>query len=51
MEHTMSPIEEEIFNEVHDKDLRKELAKLWKIIEAYPDSPQVRNIDWERIDY
>lgn len=41
MEETMSPIKEEVFNEVNQKDLRSKLCKARKVIEPYSDTFEV----------
>ncbi len=50
MEHSMTPIEEEILDEVYNEDLRGQLQETWKIIKPHPDSTKIGEVYSERID-
>lgn len=48
VKHSMSPIKEEILDEVDNKDLNENLAEFWEIIEAefYAFYVCEENSDW-----
>lgn len=51
VKETMPPIKEEIFNEVDNKHLNKNLAKFWEIIKANSNAVYVCNEYGYRVDY